>query len=486
MTLPGGTSASPQDAGGQPAWSRAAIVVAALLCVLEAAKLAAFCVARPAPRVYDPEGYWKLGAQVAAGDVWMTQNAMALRTPGYPWFLGSMQFAFREYGWQAAVIAQYAAVWLTTVLTGWWTWRITGNAWIAVGAIAICVISPARASHASVLLTETLFTLVITVALMHLARADAFRTVRSTVLIAICLCSAVLLRPAAAAIVPAWLVAVTLHCRSMRNSAARVWAGLRVIAVTAGIGIVMLGPWIARNTILFHRPVLTVFLGRELWLSTFGPAVPSAPALPDTADAERLKQLVTANGPFTEWDQNLSVITALTQAGMSEVEADDLMLRVAWQGAIHDPIRATARCVWRAVNLWRAVYSRSMTFYEHVPEAEHAEVGWNHATCQRFRDGWLNRTWESVLLTTELTGLIGLLGIVGLLWSPRHWRTGIVFAAAVAGVTLLTAALEYPGYRYRMIVEPLLIVAGICGGSVLVEIFRRGTRSLWSESSARH
>ena len=67
---------------------------AAGLLLLEAVKLAWMFSGGPAPLDGDAGLYWKLGEQVARGDVWMTENPLGFRTPGFPWCLAVMQILF--------------------------------------------------------------------------------------------------------------------------------------------------------------------------------------------------------------------------------------------------------------------------------------------------------------------------------------------------------------------------------------------------------
>ena len=73
------------------------------------------------PRAYDAAVYWSLGEQVATGDVAMRAHPVAFRTPGYPWLLGLFQSIGGRHSLWLTVTIQSLAVWLTTVLTGWWT-----------------------------------------------------------------------------------------------------------------------------------------------------------------------------------------------------------------------------------------------------------------------------------------------------------------------------------------------------------------------------
>ena len=467
------------------AYSRWATVIAFILCVAEGLKLGVFSAAMPAQLAVDAAYYWQLGEQVAGGDVWMTNSPVAFRTPGYPWFIGGMQAVFGTRALAMIVVLQYLAVYLTTLATGWWVWRITHSQWLAVGALAICFLSGSRPSHASAVLTETLFTLFLTLMMLSLTRlpeALSLRRVSWTALLFGVVC---LLRPAGLAIIPVWIVALWLSTSSGLTMGLRSkWKYCSLATLLFGC---LLAPWICRNMILFDRPSLTVFLGRELWVSAFGPGVPAALAIPETVDTERLRQHVLSGGPFDGWNGNWLVSSRLTAAGLTDVEADDLMRVVAIQAIKNDPLRAAARAAWRSIDFWRSVYSRRMAFVEGDEQTgvtRPVTVHWNHSESQRVRDAWLNSAPESRLLVIEMTSLVGILGLVGMCCNPRTWRAGVILGTAVVLMAISTSALEYPTYRYRMVLEPLMIVAAVVGWRTLAEILRRGTRSIWNESAA--
>lgn len=462
---------------------RAALIVGTTLCLLEAIKLTTFSASAPAIRAFDSAGYWQLGQQVAAGDIWMVRNPIAYRTPAYPWFLGAVQFLCGRSSWQIMVAIQYVAVWLTTVLTGWWTWKVTGRPWLAVLALAICLGSAARPSFASVLLTETFFTLFLTLTICLLTRErQGPGSPRAMALSSIVWGLSWLLRPAAAALVPAWLVACWLSGSDQSRGKWR--SRFANVVITVSVLLFVLGPWVARNVYLFQRASLTVFLGRELWITTFGPGQPAALPLPETDTARRLQEIVLRGGKFTGWDGNWTVSFRLTDGGLSDVDADELMRDVSLQAIMRNPPHAIARGIWRAVDFWRSVYSRPMSFYEETSERD-PDPGqmWNQPQCQSFRDAWLNQTWESRLLGIELTSLLALIGLAGLWLGPHTWRFGAIVTAAILGVGILTAAVEYPSYRYRMVLEPTMIVSAVAGWSVIANVIIRGTKSLWQDAS---
>jgi len=343
-------------------------------------------------------------------------------------------------------------------------------------------LSAARAGFASVILTESLFTFGLTLAGALLSEPAALARPRSTVLMAVVWCVAWITRPVAAALIPAWFVA-WLWSGDGRSS---LRTKSLAVALTAAVLVIGLGPWIVRNALLWQRPALTVFLGRELWGTTFGAGRPEPSALPHTPEADELVRRVSPDGSFTEWRANWAVSDRLTASGLSDVAADELMGRVARQAIAAEPLRAGQRGVWRAIDYWRATYLRSMADYEQANDPDGAirdeQHPWGRPGCRQFRTAWLESGLERQLLVIELTSALALVGLAGLWLSPATIRFAAIVTALVAGVALLTVAVEYPTYRYRMILEPVLIVCGLAGWQVLMDVICRGRRSLWQES----
>jgi hypothetical protein len=135
----------------------------------------------------------------------------------------------------------------------------------------------------------------------------------------------------------------------------------------------------------------------------------------------------------------------------------------------------------RGADFWRATYLRSLADYGDQPGLPDNQLIWGRPACQQFRRGWLDRAPESRLMVVEATSLLALVGLIGLWLSPATIRSAAICTALIAGVALLTALAEFPTYRYRMVLEPALIVVSLAGGSVWGSVIHRGRRALWEE-----
>lgn len=456
--------------------------VAVALLLIEGGKLIWLERAGPAPVAYDAAGYWQLGTQVAAGDLWMTADPIGYRMPGYPWLLGLCQWVFGSHAWRAVSLLQHGCVFLTTLLTAWWTWRLTSRVWLMNLALVIRVLSLGSVSYAETLLTETVYTPVITLLLILLTTSRSATIDRTWWAIG-ALCSlSFLIRPSSIALLPVLFVAMAWSCPrpyQTRTTVRVLGTQLAILGLIAGV---VIGPWCLRNASIFGRPTPVIFLGRELWISILGPGRPAAPPLPDTPEMRRIRELTASSNRDINWQNNWSVSHALTDAGLNDAEADDLQRKVALQALWSDPSRAILRIAWKGIDFWRVVYDREQALYGDRLTDESTPAGqqvWGSDARRQRRSELLSLAPEQGLLVMEFGSLVGLLLTAGLCLSPTHLRTGILCLLSLMMFCLITAVLDAPNYRYRMILEPLLIAAGCAGLLVWSRVVQLGSQILW-------
>ncbi|MDO8941697.1 MAG: hypothetical protein Q7U75_00860, partial [Desulfobacterales bacterium] len=218
-------------------------------------------------------------------------------------------------------------------------------------------------------------------------------------------------------------------------------------------------------------------------LATYGPGKPAGPELSGSIGVQALQEAIPAGRHAqVNWQNNWSVSNALTDAGQSDAAADALMLQASHDGILASPGRFAARGLVRQIDFWRSVYSPDQALYaaETVPGAEPpaGQSAWENGSAIALRGKLLSAAPSGTLLFVELTSLLALLGLSGLLILPGSQRTGLVLLALVASLAVLTAALELPNYRYRMVLEPLLIPATLVGGQIWCRAIRLGVRAL--------
>ena len=461
---------SPESTDSLPAlrgcrWFVASVVV---LVLLDAAKHALLWSAGLGQPWSDSVGYWRLGSDVAHGDIGMLQTAWGYRTPGYPWFLGGLIAALGESrALIAAITIQHLAVLASDLLVGWWTLRLTGSKGAALTAGLAMVLSTARPLYANWLLSESLATLFLTLAaflLWSTCQRGLGRLVAASVVAAV----GILIRPSlvvlaplvvAIAIIDAWRIPLSFGRRTLR------------VLLPAAILLSLLAPWCGRNSHLFGRWTLLTFTGRELWTANFSPWPGADLAIPDDGPGEELRRRV-ADAPSIDLRHNASVGGALIGSGLNDAEADRLMERTAWLAIRRDPGRSGLHVLARLVTFWYCKeYApppplNAPVFRSLIPP--------EHPAVERVAAKLLAVSPERTFLATWAWSGLTVIAVLIAIWSPLLRRAGLILGFLLAGTTLLTAVLEIPLYRYRLPLEPLTVVAL---AAVVWDRFFRGSPS---------
>jgi len=411
----------------------------------------------------DSFGYWNLGGDAAAGDWWLSGSGNAQRTPGYPWIVAVCRWMFDTAGLLSVVLLQHGCVLVTSLMTTWITWRLTERVSAAAVAWAWCALSTARPLYANWLLTETLATCALMLVVVALLRAASHRPLRWMVIASGVLGCGILIRPALVAVVPAlaagaWWIGNEADTRRQRW--ARVGASLAVLAV-------LLTPWCVRNGMQFHCFTLTISTGRQLWKSAFDPWPGGELPIPQDGAGAGVRERLPEG--TVDLRHNWSVSSALARSGLADREVDALMEQAAWQAIRRNPGRFLIRLAARCATFWYVrEWEVDSKFVDQADFAEQTEFRirpWQPTLRQLLRytpERWFPAMWAWSVVTW--------LGIAGLIVRPAQRRIGWVLALILMGMTFITAGLEVPLYRYRLVVEPLMIVASVAG---IARLFRR-------------
>lgn len=432
----------------------------AVLAVLELVKHLALLLAAGAQPWDDSAGYWRMAGLVAQGDVWLLHEETASRTPGYPWLLGFVRWLAGSHALAVAILLQHLLVWLTSRLTVDLMWKLSQSPRATIVAAILCLASTARPLFANWILTEVVATFFVMLAAWSLinrvGRVSTGRLLVSSCLIGI----AVLVRPASLAFAPALLVVAVLprEGQSLRRRLAT--SLLVVLAIT-----LPLLPWVIRNRVQHDRWMLVAFTGRELWTVAFSPWPGAGLMLEDNPSA---KMLLDRVGDLPEnWRNNAAMTRSLRNSGLDDVATDDLMARVAGEALLRHPGQAVSTFAARCATFWYCWDWETELRVDRLSKTQREpwlgqQMGqfsqWTEAVMAVLRI-----TPERFRISSVLAVLIAWCGIARMIGSMELRAIGFVLGVALAGLTLLTAALEIPNYRYRSVAEPLLIVGASLG-----------------------
>lgn len=434
--------------------------VLALLAVLELVRQVVLLFAAGAQPWDDSAGYWRMAGLVAQGDVWLLHEETASRTPGYPWLLGFVRWMEGSNALAVIIVIQHLLVWLTSRLTVDLTWKLSQSPRAAIVAAILCLASTARPLFANWVLTEVAATFCVMLAAWALVNRGGQVSTGRLLFAGCVLGIAVLVRPASLAFAPALMV-VALLPRDGQLFRRRLAMSLLVVLAI----ILPLMPWVIRNRVQHDRWMLIAFTGRELWTVAFSPWPGAGLALEDSSSADALLDRV---GDLPEnWRNNAAMTRSLRNSGLDDIATDDLMVRVARDALLRHPGRAVGTFAARCATFWYCWdWETELRENRLSPVQREAWLGqrmWSYPPCTEAVMAVLRMTPERFRVTSVLAMLMVWVGIVRMIGCAETRGVGIVIVVALAGLTLLTAGLEIPNYRYRSVAEPLLIVGASLG-----------------------
>jgi hypothetical protein len=433
----------------------------AILAAGDVLKHAALLLAGPLQPWPDSESYWRLGTDVARGDWWQVHSRIAFRTPLYPWILGICQRTCGPYALLAIVLLQHLLELTTSFLTAATVGNVTKSRGAFLAAYALCVFLTARCLFANAILTETGAVFLTTLLLWFFSVPEFPRGWRGLVAASVCLGVAVLQRPAAAAYAPALLfVAATMvpPDASWMHCVRRALVALVIVAAVAT-------PWCARNALVWNRFSVSVFLGRELWAANFSPWPGAHLVVPEDGPGRKLRDLLRQE--TVDLQHNWSVASALARQGMNDAALDDLMKDVALLAMRRNPGQVVLHFCARCLTFWY-VKDWELSEADYPSQAPwRDQVSWSNARGREWLRRFLRLTPERFFWPMWLWSALTWLGVVCLVGHRPSREFGATLAALLLGLTLLTAALEIPCYRYRCVLEPAMVVAVVAGLSLL-------------------
>lgn len=441
-----------------------------LLVVLLVAKVAGVILRGPSPLVLDAGYYWELGGLVSQGDWLLMARPIAFRTPAYPWFVGAVRSIFPNPLF--ALVCLQGVLWLATVgLTVAMAVDLTRDrraAWIVLGITTAMISS---VTYVTAVLTETLFVFSLVLHLWTVARFTRRPSVLGGILVGATLGLSILTRPIAMLIWIADAIYIMTSWYWVHDERATHLCRRRGIICVALAALVTLGcisPWLARNHTMFGKVMLTEFVGRNLWIVTFQDGSGAGLPMPESDNAKTLQsQLGDPVWPRMladqTWRDTWTLSKALTASGMDDPSGDRLMKSVATDAISKSPAAFGKKTVRRLVNFWRTRATElppqvadlspdpgiSETLFAGQPiwGVKVAPVD----TAIRYRwSNWLSGNTFLMFVTAAATMLM--------IWHRPTRAAGLWMAAILAYFSTVTSVLEIPGYRYRLIVEPVMLL----------------------------
>ena len=457
-----------------------------LLVALLIVKVIGVIARGPSPLVLDAGEYWALGERVAGGDVLLMGEAIAYRTPGYPWLVGAVQAVFPQPLF--VLVCLQGVLWLGTI---GWTALIARDLSERPQAVAMvlaaAVLMVSSVTYTATVLTETLFTFLLMAHLWSVERYARAPSVVGGVWVGLTLGLTILTRPVAMLL---WVAdAIYLSgrwCLARRAAPEKPpWRRrLAGVAVAVVVAVACVSPWLARNRALFGRAMLTEFVGRNVWIVTFQDGSGAGLGWPQSDAGDRLARQL--DGPVWDgmiadgsWRHTWTVSRALTAAGLDDPTADRLMKQVAVDAIAEAPVVFARKAGRRWVNFWR---TRATDL---PPQAADLSPRQRAAMAAKWgedpfagREVWgvkvapidtaLRVRWSNWLTGNTLLMFVTVAAVMLLLGYRDSRAAGLWLAAILGYFSGITAALEIPDYRYRLIVEPIVLVAIVAAAAPIL------------------
>lgn len=432
----------------------------------------------------DAGDYLKLGQLAATGDLWLTGQPIAYRTPVYPWVLATVigvldaneQTIVRAMLWLQSILH-----WLTILVAGslaaklhrfakrgqepfWQDRQLTDShsGWLSVAVWALCLPTISAPTYIHVLLTETWFTLCLMLHLWCVVHHADRPSLGSAIAVAVTFVLTLLTRPIVMLLWIADAIFWTVCWWRQRPAA----SAKRLVVVSLLMAVTTLGlltPWWLRNYQMFGEAFVTKFVGRNVWIVTFQPGSGAGLAIQENDEAESLLQpfdltperanAMPMQEALSSWRHTWTTHAKLKATGMADPDIDDAMKQVAKDAALANPAAFAMKSIRRMANFWRTS-ATDLPVGTNPNDRLRDDAGW----MQRLASIWIDWRLSSHVWINTLIAAVMASAIAGLLLDLRTRHIGVWLGMILAYFTIVTGVLEIPDYRYRMVLEPLVAV----------------------------
>jgi hypothetical protein len=420
----------------------------------------------------DGVNYWKMGIEITQGDWMLRGRSWAFRPPAFPYYLAAMQTIFGNYAIIAATVFQVLSDFMVALITAWICARVTRNRWGAVVGLALSFCCLSRSCFMIFLLADNLLcvTLVLYFAafVAWLGRPSWWAAAAMGIFLAI----SALLKPVAS---PLWFPTIGIMGYHLWKSSQfnRIWAHAAIMLVLMGG---LLAPWYVRNKIIFGHYFLTQFTGRALWSGCHGR--PSQMPVDDSDGPKNQALKAALGGVDMDMGSEWNISRALQQRGYSDYDADVVMAKAEIESIREHPFQYLSgrglRFTWFWVSPkpwldvpWGWFYSdRELpagwpTKFKdkHEDYVPPGQVRWSVPILDTVHQTVLRIVWHPNSVFFGLGALAAAIGCVLMLRDPAYRVFGLVITSVILVVSLGTICFVWPQFRYRLPLEPFMIVA---------------------------
>ncbi len=382
----------------------------------------------------------------------------ATRPPLYP-FLLAILYGGLGAGHISVVLLQYC-LGLTSALYIYLMTRRYGKTVAYIAGVAVAS-HPFLTAYESSIMPESLFTFLVVGFTFHVLRGMEKRSLLAFCLAGLYLGMSVLTRPVgfgALVIAPV----VLLRSEDRRRS-------LIGLIVLGFVTLLVLAPWVARNRMIFgwsglsaisgginlyHSTGINLYHRTQELLATMDPN-----EVPREADHGFRRAILFAareartKGMAAIWP----VYTEMASSGLSDVERDQVFLRIGLSAIREHPVAYLWGSLRRIKGVWSG-YNLSML----LPGLQGA---WARPLRANYEGGEFGIVGLKMIFQVAMPGVLIMLAIVGLV--PRD-NLGLFCALLAASLTIIPALLLAGDTRFRIPVEPFVVILAVRGLSRLL------------------
>ena len=442
-----------------------------LLLALITIKVVVLLSAGPAAIIHDARDFWDTAAIIANGDPMLLTQPTAATNPLYAWLLGFVQWTPRPLIVLAVVQgAMYVGtVWMASSIAA----RVSRHQHARVVTLLLMLPAVSAVSFVGAVLPDTFFVFVLMLNLVFVLDYAKHQTNRRAYLVGLSAAGVFCLAPFMLWFWIAHLIfLLVIHYRRKFRRGSHIPVTLQHRAAHASLAaaafLVVMLPWIIRNTYVFGAPLLTKSVGHSLWDTTFRDGHGTQLWLPETSPSIALRTLCEDSIDWNsdQWRSAKVTAKALADAGLNQVEADDLMRSVSLDAIRRDPPSMLKRSALRSAQLaiipsthayrprpnFRGFANYPQTWSLRIPVV-------TKLANQVFEWRYTQSRWTNAVLMLVTIGTCIFLIVQ---WDTRPY--GIWIAAMLIYLFVVIGATQLPEYRLRIAIEPL---AAITLGSFL-------------------
>ncbi len=252
---------------------------------------------------------------------------------------------------------------------------------------------------------------------------------------------------------------------------------MRQTGVLVAVVVVFVTPWCIRNQIIFGEFFYCRFTGRTLWITCHVERPGQVPVPFADGPKTRAPSAVLEGTGITLQSATWEVHSALRGRCYPDNEVDKLMEGAIVEGILAHPWQYLAgrpvRFIWFWVtpkgwvgNMpWGGFYSNRdlpagwSAPFEHRDLYPPGQVQWSVPFLEAANTAFLRAVWHPNSYLFALAALVAAASCLFMIWQPATREAGLAVASVLLIISIGTSCFTWPEYRFRMPLEPAMIVA---------------------------